>query len=339
MIGRILEEASRHPELSEHVSDMIDRLLVKSDPDPDRDAVLTELFDSIVRINRKPSKEALDTLADVKRRLGMDTSRPVVVPKIPLRRRTYLRVAVAAAVVFVVAGISFLSIFKNGAGSGMPDGPLLSVHTIEDINKDIYLSDNTHIWINENSTLTYPDSFSGERHVKLEGEAYFEVEHDRYHPFFVHTEHLDLEVLGTEFDVVAYPETPVTEVMVFEGRVKAMAGNRSRKVNAGEKLIYDHLSGDMNVEKITSRPLSDWRTESIEAKQKTMPQLLHMVANYYNVTIHFEQNRFSATELYSVSFDKDDDVRKVLQILSEVGGFGYGPNADDPSVYVISYEP
>ena len=85
----------------------------------------------------------------------------------------------------------------------------------------LILADGTTVWLNSNSTLKYPANgfHSKNRKVTLEGEGYFEVAHDEKHPFIVETEKYDIRVLGTTFNVSAYPNSDMFETSLIEGKV------------------------------------------------------------------------------------------------------------------------
>src|SRR5690606_17382011 len=92
----------------------------------------------------------------------------------------------------------------------------------------ITLPDGTHVWLNAASSLEYPMAFTGsERRVIVKGEAYFEVAHDATKPFKVETDGQLIEVLGTHFNVNAYPEEEITRTTLLEGSVKVSAMERA----------------------------------------------------------------------------------------------------------------
>ena len=82
------------------------------------------------------------------------------------------------------------------------------------------LSDGSKVWLNAGSQLLYPSVFDKkQREVLLIGEAYFEVAHNKEVPFIVRTEHADIEVLGTCFDVLAYPDDQMFQTVLVKGSV------------------------------------------------------------------------------------------------------------------------
>ncbi|RYZ95824.1 MAG: hypothetical protein EOP47_25055 [Sphingobacteriaceae bacterium] len=99
------------------------------------------------------------------------------------------------------------------------------VHTLEvaAVNGNvthITLGDGTKIWLNGGSKLKYPETFRGKlREITIEGEAFFDVAHDADHPFIVHTGDITTQVLGTSFNIKAYPDEQLLKVDVVSGKV------------------------------------------------------------------------------------------------------------------------
>src|SRR5690606_688356 len=94
----------------------------------------------------------------------------------------------------------------------------------------------THIWLNANSTLQYPSRFTGAyREVNITGEAYFSVAKDASRPFRVVSNGQVIEVLGTEFNVSAYPDDDETKTTLVEGSVRLEAGGTAVELVPGEQ--------------------------------------------------------------------------------------------------------
>lgn len=86
---------------------------------------------------------------------------------------------------------------------------------------NLTLSDGTQIWLNGESSLRYPVNFTTEKRiVTLTGQAYFEVSKDEEHPFIVITQNMNIEVIGTSFDVNSYPDSELNTMTLVTGKVK-----------------------------------------------------------------------------------------------------------------------
>jgi ferric-dicitrate binding protein FerR (iron transport regulator) len=102
----------------------------------------------------------------------------------------------------------------------------------------LVLSDGTKVWLNAATSIRYPVSFPGnERKVELDGEAYFEVAKNSNAPFKVITPSMEVEVLGTQFNVMAYNDEPIVATTLLEGRVKISKGNLNLEENNSEKSL------------------------------------------------------------------------------------------------------
>lgn len=109
----------------------------------------------------------------------------------------------------------------------------------------ITLPDGTQVWLNSDSKLLYDDSHFGEtaREVTLSGEAYFDVVKNSLHPFIIHTAKINIKVLGTAFNVKAYPEDRQTETSLIRGRIEVTINNRPNDkiiLSPNEKLVVEN---------------------------------------------------------------------------------------------------
>lgn len=338
-IGEILKQVSAQPVISERTLALLDRYLLDNENDPELAEVIRKQFDADFKASGKPSREAMETLPRLLEKLGLQpASAPQpATPKVPLYQRMYFKAASAAAIVLVAVGIGVTLNMR-------PDGdvpiqiaqqvPELTVEAIDGINKDIYLSDNSHVWIDGNSKVTYPEQFSGERHVRLSGHARFDVEHDPARPFVVHTEYVDVRVLGTDFDIRESAAERRTEVVLYEGSVEVTANGRSTRLSPGEMLTYNHVSDAVTVKQGVSGTIAEWRTDYIFAPHKTIPELLLMIGSYYDVEIVFDSAQFDS-ERYMFGFDKSDPIEKVMGVVSDIGGgFGYTFSQDSTKIEI-----
>ena len=110
-------------------------------------------------------------------------------------------------------------------------GTIQTISTLAEI-RDITLPDQSVVTLNRYSTLSFPSRFRGaKREVRLTGEAYFDVEKDTRHPFIVKAESVNVQVLGTQFNVEAYPEDPEIKTTLIEGSVAVSIPEENRKRN------------------------------------------------------------------------------------------------------------
>ena len=110
------------------------------------------------------------------------------------------------------------------------------------------LPDGTSVWLNADSKLRFPVSFTAERReVYLEGEAYFEVAKDSAREFWVHAGAMDVKVLGTSFNVKAYERLETVATTLVEGSVEVACAGKSFQIVPGEQFVYDKNNRVMDV--------------------------------------------------------------------------------------------
>jgi transmembrane sensor len=149
------------------------------------------------------------------------------------------------------------------------------------------LPDGTMVWLNAASSITYPVSFSDAalREVKLAGEAYFEVAKDKKRPFLVTTIQQQIRVLGTEFNVNAYPDEPETKTTLLEGTIKLSLGegSQNRILKPGEQAT---LAGtQLSVSTVDVERAIDWKNGDIVFQSEPLTSLMRRVSRWYNVSV------------------------------------------------------
>jgi transmembrane sensor len=166
-------------------------------------------------------------LSRLKARMKQSGKTSRVVP-LKSNRRIFLRFAAAVALILAI-GFTWKTLLYESR---------INEITENDQQKELFLADGTLVVLNQNSKLEYPESFSGQqRVVKLSGEAYFNVAHNPEQPFLILTEESSVKVLGTSFNLRAYPSETFTEVEVESGKVAFSVNNSnsSLTLTANEK--------------------------------------------------------------------------------------------------------
>lgn len=165
-----------------------------------------------------------------------------------LRARYYRKWLVAATVSLLIALSGWLyTAFTSGI---TPALIVQSNHT--GLVQNLTLPDGTAIKLNNRSKLVYPERFSGkQREVFLEGEAYFDVEHDKKHPFVVHAGSLKIKVLGTKFTVNANSMLPQITATLLEGSIDVSNDKQSILMKPNQQLTYDIGQNSMKLADLT----------------------------------------------------------------------------------------
>lgn len=181
------------------------------------------------------------------------------------------------------------------------------------------LADGTKVWLNSGSELQFPNRFAGDfREVKLKGEAYFEVKENRKKPFRVNASELNVEVLGTSFDVANYQDEKMSEVILIEGKVNLSAIDKS-KVNRqiilhpGQRGVYKVNTGKISTEEVNVDKYIAWRDGNLIFRDDKMEEVVKRLSRWFNVEIFVEDPEINSY-IYKASF-RNENLLQVLNLL------------------------
>lgn len=175
------------------------------------------------------------------------------------------------------------------------------------------LPDGTKIWLNSASSLKYPASFAAlkERRVELSGEAYFEVAKDKIHPFIVKSGRQQIQVLGTHFDVNAYPDEHLIKTTLLEGSVKL---NEQVVLKPGEQSL---LTGEkFSVKEVNVNDAIDWKNGEFVFTNESLTSILKKVSRWYDVEIKYIHNPVNMPT-FTGSVSRSENISGVLKMLEE----------------------
>ncbi|RFZ85076.1 FecR family protein [Mucilaginibacter terrenus] len=180
------------------------------------------------------------------------------------------------------------------------------------------LADGTKVWLNGGSKLSYPETFRGDkREITLSGEAFLEVAHDAKKPFIVHTGNIKTQVLGTSFNVKAYPENNFVKVDVATGKVGVVAPNIKTVLltPAEEVLINKKDNSAVTSRRIDVVALSGWKDGEFMVKNMPLTEVLNAIYHRYNVKITADDNLTKC----SISADFTNvSLQNILKIISKL---------------------
>lgn len=181
----------------------------------------------------------------------------------------------------------------------------------------IVLADGTKVWLNAGSSLKFPTAFSGKnRQVELTGEAYFEVAHREKQPFKVALPDLNVEVLGTHFNVKAYPNDQNIETTLLEGAVKVNSGTNVLFLKPGQQSRYDKANGNLKrtIPEDTSTIVA-WKNGLFSFENTEIKEVLKQLSRWYDIEVVFRGG--VPNRRFSGGFERQTSLEQVTKILNE----------------------
>lgn len=186
----------------------------------------------------------------------------------------------------------------------------------------IVLGDGTQVWMNAQTKLSYPESFQGERReVFLAGEAYFEVAYDVEKPFVVKTADMGITVLGTSFNVKAYPEDEYVITTLVTGSVSQEYIKSGKEVvlSPSDQAIYTKSNGVLKVVQVDVNESISWKDGRIILKDCSLKEIFRELVRWYDFEVEYRKEGLENTRFY-INMDRYDDVRAVLDKLQKTNG-------------------
>jgi len=155
----------------------------------------------------------------------------------------------------------------------------------------LLLPDGTKVWMNAASSLRYPTIFTGgERRVEVEGEVFFEVAPQTHQPFIVNVRNrMQVRVLGTRFNVNAYPDENAIKTTLVEGSLKIISGD-SLLLHPGQQAVLDNNStkltrlNEVNMDKVLA-----WKTGVFNFEDAGLQEVMRQIERWYDIEVVYEQ--------------------------------------------------
>ncbi len=186
----------------------------------------------------------------------------------------------------------------------------------------IVLPDGTKVWLNAASSLHFPTAFHGhERRVELTGEAYFEVTAREAQPFKVTVQEMEVQVLGTHFNVNAYTDESSINTTLLEGRVNVAHQGKVALLKPGQQAqVNDHIRV---VEHPDIETLMAWKDGRFSYNGMPLENIMRQISRWYDVEVVFEDK---ISDTYSMEISRDMPLSKLLRFLELSGGVHFTVN-------------
>lgn len=186
----------------------------------------------------------------------------------------------------------------------------------------VLLSDGTKVWLNAGSQLVYPAVFLKDtREVALVGEAFFDVVKNPQKPFIVKAADVSVQVLGTRFDISAYPEDKVIQTVLEEGKInlKYSGGGIFKRdyvveMVPNQMVEFDKVSREANSSTVIVSKFVSWKDGMLEFEKVNLYKALKQVERFYNIKILLEDQSIGSYKL-SGKLDLKDEPEEVLNVI------------------------
>lgn len=270
--------------------------------------------------------------------------------ELPSRKQRYLLWTVAASLVLITGWILFsLSARPFQEAEIAAAVPVSEISTRNGSRTSVHLPDGSQVWLNAGSKLTYDKTFGTEkREVSLTGEAFFDVARNPGLPFIIHTTHIDVKVLGTQFNVKSYPNEKTTEAALVNGSIEVSLKDRPTHriiLKENEKIVVNADSSNdssltdgreikaekpapvMVISKLeyvagdSSPAETSWVQNKLVFKDESFTELATRMERWYGIEIGFA-DRSLETLRFTGTFE-NESISQALKALQITAGFSF----------------
>ena len=196
------------------------------------------------------------------------------------------------------------------------------------------LSDGTRVWLNSETSIQYPVVFgTKERRVFIQGEAYFEVAKDAKKPFTVQFMSSSVTVLGTSFNIRAYPEEKQSQTTLAEGSVRIYSPGSSMLLKPGEQAEVKALSGEMVKKEVDVKTFTSWKNGRFVFEQQPLENIMRTLERWYDIRVIFRDEGAKRISL-SGNLKRYGDFSQVMNMLQMTGDVRFELHGND--VYITT---
>ena len=263
------------------------------------------------------------------------------------------RPAVLVIVLVLVSGFGWW--FLRDSADAVPDQ--IEIVSERGVRKQLVLPDGTKVWLNADSRLVYDGTLEtgSTRNVRLEGEAYFDVTRNRNRPFVITTDRISIRVLGTTFNVKAYPDDARTEATLISGEIELSVKDRPNEkilMKPNEKVaVVDHPQvpglmgssdekrltltiGNLSKVQVADREYireTSWINNKLVFKDETMEEIVPKLERWYDVDISLRDTRVKGYR-YTATIT-EEDIGEVLEAMQLIKSFHFKVDSNDVIIY------
>lgn len=293
------------------IESKVQKWIIKEKWTAEKNNAMSSIWDEIEIPPNDNTYRALDRVKNTIRQIESKKKR------LKMRRVLLGTAAVIIPILLLLGGYFYIS----------QDVKMIQVITSSNQQKQCTLSDGTTILLNSCTKVTYPSEFKDSvRVVTLVGEAYFSVASDAAKPFIVKTKDLSVRVLGTQFNISAYPSDDRTIATLNSGKIQVDI--QSEKADSryilkpNQEIVFNKIDKSVLINTVTGENIG-WKEGSLVFQDATFNDIINTIERRFGVTVEYDKQRFSNMP-YTLKFMNNESLEDVLDILQDVvGGFEY----------------
>lgn len=286
------------------------------------------------------STEVLSTEAEANEAFSFFRGKILSYEKQRTKQHSILRYVkwVAAAVVFLCIGswcLYYLAPEDSLPIKNSVAETLLKEMTTNDNKHVITLSDGTIVCLNSNSKLIYPERFDADKRiVSLEGEGFFDVEHNEQAPFYVEMKDMTIKVLGTEFDCQSYSGKNITETVLLSGKVEIRLHNNNKPIllSPNQRFSLNKDTEHFYLDSIDASGYVVWTQDKLVMTDQDLDTILRNMERWYNTDFLYKDD-IPLQSKYSLTV-RNESMEEMLRLLSIMAHIEY--RIEDDKVIIVS---
>lgn len=238
----------------------------------------------------------------------------------------------AAAVLLGVCLFLGAGLWRKGMEIKRLASQEISISSAPESSSEVVLPDGSKVILNARSSLSYRNDFGRkDRKVSLSGEAYFIVApNPDGKRFVVSADCVDVQDLGTEFNVYSYPEMDIIETSLIKGKAKVSGGKKTVSLSPGEKAVYFKSSGLLKSGHKIGSIETEWMEDNLVFVHRTLSDVFNSIERKFGVRIHCPKS-MNLSDQYTGTFS-DHRVSAILDILKMHYGFAY--RVEDAEIFI-----
>jgi transmembrane sensor len=187
---------------------------------------------------------------------------------------------------------------------------------------EVMLEDGTKIWLNSASSISYPDKFTGnERHVKLQGEAYFEVAKNKEKPFFVDINNVKVRVLGTHFNISAYSNDDNITTTLLEGSVQISKNDKLALLKPGQQGVVFSNGSNIQVSNADVAQAVAWKNGYFVFNDESITDIMKKVSRWYDVDVSYKGDL--KDQRFGGIYERSKGINDLLNYLGKIGSIHF----------------